>query len=138
MQYSKIFPMLSTIVFILVLLFSFFGNCEDSTIILGALTASGSVALTAIVFYMKNSWIEKVSRIKIDVVKCVSEERLNYNKNMLLFLKENNLTQADLSAVEENSDIDEFDVESLDNLKESLNEAMSDASTIPDIQTISV
>lgn len=138
MQYSKILPMLSTVIFILVLLFSFFGTYEDSTVILGALTASGSVTLTAIVFYMKNSWMEKVSRVKIDVAKCVSEERLKYNKEMLLFLKENNLTQNDLEAVENNSSMDELDGECLDSLNESVNEAMLDASSMPDVQTISI
>lgn len=136
MQYSKILPAVSTIIFIFVLLFSFFGTYFDSTVIIGALTASGSVALTSIVFYMKNSWIEKVSRVKIEAAKCISQERLNYNKEMLLFLKENNLTQADLEQVENGSLMDEMESESMESISMSINDDMSEASTSPEVQNI--
>lgn len=138
-QYSKVWPLITTVVFIFVLIFCATrdaDNIHDASLYVGMLSATGAVELTTIVYYMKNSWMEKVAAIKAGTIKTASQERLAYNKEMLMFLKENGLTREDLDLVEMDSPLDELDNEALESLNSSVNNAMDEASATPEAQSV--
>lgn len=90
-QYSKILPALTTIIFFTCLIVGFltdFSGIEDISFYVTAITVSGTSCLTTNVWYMKNSQAEKVAKIKAESYKIIAEERLKYNEAMMKLQKE--------------------------------------------------
>lgn len=131
-QYSKFLAILSICIYIITLGYVFYNINLDSTIGMSALTASGSIALTTIVFYMKNSWVEKTARIKLDIVKETSNSRLNYNKEMLGFMKENGFNKTELDEIEMDSVADDMDNSAVESLTSSVDSTLETASSDPE------
>lgn len=131
-QYSKLLAICSLTIYILTLIYIFCNPYLDSTICMSALTASGSIALTTIVFYMKNSWVEKTARIKLDIVKATSESRLNYNKEMLSYMKDNGFSRTELDEIEMDSVADDLDNNAIDSLTSSVDSTLDTASSDPE------
>ncbi len=132
LQYSKLLAIVSVCIYIITLGYVFYNPNLDSTIGMSSLTASGSIALTTIVFYMKNSWVEKTARIKLDIVKETSNSRLNYNKEMLSFMKENGFNKTELDEIEIDSVADDLDNSAIDSLTSSVDSTLEDASSSPE------
>ena len=132
LQYSKLLAIISICIYIVTLNYIFCNPNFDSTLGMSALTASGSIALTTIVFYMKNSWIEKTARIKLDIVKETSNSRLNYNKEMLSFMKENGFSRSELDEVEMDSIADDLDNSATNSLTDSIDNTLEEASSNPE------
>lgn len=134
-QYSKLLAIMVIVVYVATLIYTLVSGV-DTTVAMTALTVSGSVALTTIIFYMKNSWVEKTARVKLDIVKETAKNRLDYNKKMLLFLKENGLSREQLDEVEMDSVIDDIDNNSIDSLNNSIDSTLDEASS--DIESYTV
>lgn len=134
-QYSKLLAITVIIVYVATLIYTLVSGV-DTTVAMTALTVSGSIALTTIIFYMKNSWVEKTARVKLDIVKETAKNRLDYNKKMLLFLKENGLSREQLDEVEMDSVIDDIDNNSVDSLNNSIDSTLDEASS--DIESYTV
>lgn len=132
LQYSKLLAIISICIYIVTLNYIFCNPNFDSTLGMSALTASGSIALTTIVFYMKNSWVEKTARIKLDIVKETSNSRLNYNKEMLSFMKENGFSRSELDEVEMDSIADDLDNSATNSLTDSIDNTLEEASSNPE------
>lgn len=132
LQYSKLLAIVSICIYIVTLNYILCNPNFDSTLGMSALTASGSITLTTIVFYMKNSWVEKTARIKLDIVKETSNSRLNYNKEMLWFMKENGFNRTELDEIEMDSITDDLDNSAINSLTDSIDNTLEEASSNPE------
>lgn len=135
-QFSKVLPIISSVILFLCLYWAATCDVEDTTTIAVIVSGAFTFALTTNVFYMRNSQAEKVANIRANTYKIASQERLNYNKEMMLFMKENGFTQSDIEMVEVDSPMDEFENNALDSLSSSVDSAMEDATTPIEIQHI--
>lgn len=135
-QFSKVLPIISSAILFLCLYWATTCDVEDTTTIAVVVSGAFTFALTTNVFYMRNSQAEKVANIKAGTYRIASQERLNYNKEMMLFMKENGFTQSDLEMVESDSPMDEFENDALGSLNSSVDSAMDDATTPIDIQHV--
>jgi hypothetical protein len=111
-------------------------NTYDLSIYVTALTTSGSLCLTSIVWYLKNSQAEKVARIKADTYRIASEERLKYNKAMMELKREFHCTDDDVYSIENESPMDEFENEALNSLSSSVDSSMDEATSTIESQSL--
>jgi hypothetical protein len=138
-QYSKALPFVSFVLFCICLIKSFsvdISNAYDLSIYVSAITASGSICLTSIVWYLKNSQAEKVARIKADTYRIASEERLKYNKAMMELKQQYNCSDEDVASIENDSPMDEFESEALNSLETSVDSSMDEATTSIESQVL--
>lgn len=138
-QFSKVLALISAAILFLCLFWATsatIANGYDTAVVATVVGGAFTFALTTNVWYMKNSQAEKVANIKISVYRIASEEKLRYNKEMLLFMKENGFSQSDLDQVESDSPMDEFDAEALLSLNDSVNDAMNEATQSIQIQEV--
>lgn len=136
-QYSKFIPLCTFILFCIVLYNEFridFSLMSDVAVHSTIVTVTGSLCLTSIVWYLKNSQAEKVAHIKADTFRVASQERLKYNKAMFELRKEYRYTDEDIESVESDSPMDDFENEALSSLNDSIDSAMDEATSSIDIQ----
>jgi hypothetical protein len=108
----------------------------DVSIYVSAITASGTLCLTSVVWYLKNSQAEKVARIKADTYRIASEERYKYNEKMLALKKQYGYTDEDITEVEDGSPMDELEDEALSSLNSSVNSSLDEATSSIDPQSV--
>lgn len=138
-QYSKVLPIIAFVLFGICLYKGFTAdmtNVYDVSIYATAITVSGSMCLTAIVFYMKNSQCEKVALIKSDTYRIASTERLKYNEAMLELKRKYNYTEEEILDIENDSPMDDFEDSALNSLNNSIDSAMDEASSPIEIQNV--
>lgn len=131
-QYSKLLPFFTFILFCICIYKVFstdLSNVYDVSIYATVITCSGSLCLTSIVWYLKNSQAEKVANIKADTYRIASEERYKYNKAMLELKDKYKYTDEELNDIEYDSPMDEFENDALVSLENSVDSAMEDASS---------
>ena len=129
-QYSKILPLITFILFCGCIVRCFFidiSNVYDLSLYMAIITSSGTLCLTAVVWYLKNSQAEKVARIKADTYRVASEERYKYNEKMLKLKSEYNYTDEEIYDVENDSPLDEFEHDALNSMSSSVDSAMDEA-----------
>lgn len=100
------------------------------------ITSSGTLCLTAVVWYLKNSQAEKVARIKADTYRIASEERYKYNEKMLKLKSEYNYTDEEIYDVENDSPLDEFEQDALGSMVTSIDNAMDEATESIEAQVL--
>ena len=138
-QYSKIITSLTFILFCgsIIKCFSVdISTIYDVSLYAGIVTATGAICLTSVVWYLKNSQAEKVARIKADTYRIISEERYNYNKKMLELKAKYNYSEEDIFEIENNSPLDELELDALDSLNSSIDNAMEEAVSSIEAQTL--
>jgi hypothetical protein len=111
-------------------------NMVDVSIYVSAITASGTLCLTSVVWYLKNSQAEKVARIKADTYRIASEERYKYNEKMLKLKKKYNYTSDEITEIEDGSPMDELEGDALNSLNSSVDQAMDEATSSIDVQSM--
>jgi hypothetical protein len=138
-QYSKILPFATFVLFCVCLIKGFTVNADgvyDLSIYVSAITASGTLCLTSVVWYLKNSQAEKVARIKADTYRIASEERYKYNKAMLELKEKYKYTNDDITEIENDSPMDEFENEALGNLSSFIDSSMDEATSSIEPQSL--
>ena len=138
-QYSKILPLITFILFCGCIIRCFcidISNAYDLSMYIAIITSSGTLCLTAVVWYLKNSQAEKVARIKADTYRIASEERYKYNEKMLKLQSEYNYTDEEIYDVENDSPLDEFEQDALNSMSSSVDSAMDEATESIEAQVL--
>lgn len=138
-QYSKILPVLTIIIFCVCLVVGFltdFTSVEDTSFFVTAITVSGTACLTTNVWYMKNSQAEKVARIKAESYRIISEERIKYNRSMLELQKEFNIDKDDIDELENDSPMDELMDGAENDYSSSIDGAMDEATSSVEVESV--
>lgn len=138
-QYSKILPLITFVLFCVCILKCFsidLSNAYDLSIYITIVTTSGTLCLTTVVWYLKNSQAEKVAMIKADTYRIASEERYKYNEKMLKLKSEYKYTDEEIFDVENDSPLDEFEQDALGSMIASIDNAMDEATESIEAQTL--
>ncbi len=138
-QYSKILPLITFILFCGCIIKCFLidiSNAYDLSLYVAIITSSGTVCLTSVVWYLKNSQAEKVARIKAETYKIISEERFNYNARMLKLKSKHKFAEEEIWDIENNSPLDELEQSALDSLNSSIDIAMEEATSSIEAQSL--
>ena len=138
-QYSNILPLITFVLFCGCFIKCFskdISNAYDLSIYAAIITSSGTLCVTSIVWYLKNSQAEKVARIKSETYKVISEERFEYNKKMLELKSQYNYTEEDIWDIENNSPLDELEQDALNSLNASIDSAMDEATESIEAQSM--
>lgn len=138
-QYSKIITSLTFILFCgsIIKCFSVdISTIYDISLYATIVTATGAICLTSVVWYLKNSQAEKVARIKADTYRIISEERYKYNKKMLELKFEHGYTEEEIFDIENDSPLDELEQDALDSMNASIDNAMEEAVSPIEAQTL--
>lgn len=138
-QYSKILPLITFILFCgcVIKCFSIdISNVYDLSVYAAIITSSGTLCLTAIVWYLKNSQAEKVARIKSETYKVISEERFEYNKKMLELKSKYKYDDEEIFGIENNSPLDELEQDALNSMNASIDSIMDESISPIEIQNL--
>ena len=106
----------------------------DVSFYVTAITISGSVLLTTIVWYLKKSQSENNVKLKIELYKIASRERVKYNAKMMLLKKNLKVSDEDIMEIENGSPMEGFENEALSAISEVISAAENDADTLVKIQ----
>lgn len=133
-QYSKILPLITCTIFCICIYLS----CviDNETVAISLMSSSGTIFLTAIVWYLKNSQAEKVANIKANTYRIISEERLKYNEKMMELKSKYELSDMDINEIESSSPLGDLENDALNSMNESIDNAMNDATSMIEIQNI--
>lgn len=138
-QYSKIITLLTFILFLVCIakcLFSDISNVYDISLYATVITTSGALCSTSVVWYLKNSQAEKVARIKADTYRIISEERYKYNEKMLELKSQYKYAEEDIFEIENDSPLDELEQEAMNSMNSSVDNAMEDATSLLEAQSV--
>lgn len=133
-QYSKILPLITCAIFCICAYLSC--TMDNETIAISLISSSGTIFLTAVVWYLKNSQAEKVANIRANTYKIISEEKLKYNEKMIELKVKYELSDIDIDEIESNSPLSDLENDALNNMNESIDNAMNDAVSPIDIQNV--
>ncbi len=138
-QYSKIITLISIIIFCGCIVRCFcmdISTVYDLSVYGIIITSSGALCATAVVWYLKNSQAEKVAKIRADIYRIISEEKYKYNEKMFELKARYEYTEEDISDIEEDSPFEELEQEAMDSLNSSVDDAMDEATSSIEIQTV--
>lgn len=82
MQYSKVLPIVTGIIFLACLGLPIYFRDIDTSIFISAIGISGGIFGSSIIFYLKKAQVENTYKIKISLYEKAAEVRLKYNKEM--------------------------------------------------------
>lgn len=140
MQYSKILPILTGILFGVTLIVSILVGAQitdyngGSTIFVTALTVSGGVFGSSIIWYMKKAQVENVFKVKSTLYKTISREQINYAEEMLRLQEEYKISKDEIRTLDLDSQLDDLKMSAIMDMTGSLDQAMSDATAPTEIQ----
>lgn len=133
-QFSKIIIviMLAIFVYTLYQVFHFQFNTDsyvDTAVYCTCLTVVGGILGTALIQYFKKSATENIPKIQTSLYKDTMDIRLEYNKKMMEYKQQYNMTDDDIYEIENQSQIDEISDNVLNNAVSELDTRSSDAHT---------
>lgn len=137
-EYSKKIPIVTGIIFFFCLAMSFvspMNTVVDASIGVAAITVSGSIFGTSLVWVLKKFAMENAFILKLEIFKQSSKERLKYNEAMIKLMKKYHMTREDIEDIEEGSFMDEMNEESLDSLQETVNSSIETATEEIELQS---
>ena len=140
MQYSKLLPILTGILFGITLAFSILEgfNVTDysgsSTIFVTALTVSGGVFGSSIIWYMKKAQVENIFKVKSTLYKTISDEQIRYAEEMLRLQQEYEVSQDKIRSLDMDSQLDDLKLSAMMDMSGTIDQAMSDATSPTEIQ----
>lgn len=135
-QFSKLLPLLTGIIFLVSIYSSFhidYSSVMDTAVYCTALTISGGIFGTTIVWYLKKSQVENIYKIKMGLYQEVSKQQLTYNEKMYKLKKEYALTDMDTIEID-NSTLEEMKSEELNGLRNYVEDNMNEASQTIELQ----
>lgn len=140
MQYSKLLPILTGMLFGITLGFSILEGLSvtdysgGSTIFVTALTVSGGVFGSSIIWYMKKAQVENIFKVKSTLYKIISHEQIKYAEEMLRLQEEYNVSKDKIRSLDLDSQLDDLKQSAMMDMNGSIEQAMSDATTPTQIQ----
>ena len=137
-QFSKIIVIVACAIFLICLYKGFtadFSTITDVSFYVTTITVSGSVFLTTIVWYLKKSQSENNVKLKIEMYKVASRERVKYNAKMILLKKKFEVSNDELMEIENGSPMYGFESEALSSVEEIIKAAENDADSLIEMQT---
>lgn len=138
LQYSKVLPVVTFIVFTVCLYKGYtadFSTMLDTSFYVTAITISSGVFGSTIVWYMKKSQAENTVKLKTELYRVASQERLNYNEQMILMKSKYMLSDEELMEIESDSPMDDFESNALSDIESSINDIQADADSSVELQT---
>ena len=114
-QYSKLLPIITGIIFIGCLYHVFSVNLEnyvDLTVMATCVTVSGGIFGSTILGYVKKAQSENNVKLKIELYKTASRERLKYNEQMMILKKKYEFSDEQIMELENESPMAESEAES--------------------------
>ena len=136
MQYSKVLPIITGLLFGVTLVFSMLNGLSggNSTIFITALTVSGGVFGSSIIWYMKKAQVENVFKVKSTLYKTISREQIHYAEEMLKLQEEYGVSKDKIRNLDMDSQLDDLKMSAIMDMTGSLDQAMSDATSPTEIQ----
>ena len=137
-QYSKTILVALGIVFCVCLYKAFtvdYSTVLDVSIYASALTISGGMLGTGILQYYKKSQAENVFKLKIELYKQASREKLYYNEQMIKLKSRYILSEEEMMELENDSTMDGFVDSALSDATSTADNAMDDATSPVELQT---
>lgn len=137
-QYSKILPIVSLILFAICLYEGFcadFSSVVDVSFYVTAITISGSLTATSFIFYLRKAQQENCVTLKTEMYRVASTERIRYNEKMMMLKKKYEMTDEDISEIESRSPMDDFEQNALDSINDTINQAQMEADTLVEKET---
>lgn len=139
LSYSKILIIITSILFVVCLVVGFKGvknNVLDTAVYVTAISVSGGICGTSILYYFKKAQAENTMKLRIAIYQAVAKERLKFNESMMILMNEYNMSEDDVYHMESTySDMDGFMNESIMNLDSSAEMTMQSATSEIESQT---
>lgn len=132
-QFSKLLPVFTGLIFFVCVYYAFhidYSSVIDTAVYCTALTISGGIFGTTIVWYLKKSQAENTYKIKIGLYQEVNKQEILYNKTMAILKEKYNLTDEDVAELE-NSSLALMKYDAFQDVNGHVNAVMEDA-----VQTI--
>lgn len=137
-QYSKILPFITGIVFAVCLFFAFTADVSslmDTSIYATAITISGGIWGSTIVWYSKKAQSENLSKLKIELYKQSTNERLRFNKEMMELKKQYEMTDEDVEEIELKSNMSVVSEQDLNDALNVINNGFEDSDSKNEIES---
>ena len=135
--YSRMLPVFTGIVFILVLWKSFTINMEtfvDASIYVTAITSSAAIWGSSIVWYGKKRTSENAFLLRMKLYKESTEQRLWFNRKMVELMQEYNLTENDTMRLNEFGGIDNMMINAINDVVNVVDTQQAEADQPNEIQ----
>jgi hypothetical protein len=132
-QYSKILPFIAVALFCVCLYMGFtadYSTVVDVSFYVTAITISGSIVAGTFIFYYRKAQQENCVKLKSQMYRIASEERLKYNEKMILLKSRYMLSEEELMEIKADSPMEAFEQQALDSINDTINQAQSEADTM--------
>ena len=136
-QFSKLIVIIACIIFLVCLYKGFtadFSTMIDTGFYVTAITISGGMLSTTIIWYLKKSQSENNVKLKIELYKTASRERIKYNAKMMILKKNFSLSDEDVMEIENDSPMGNFENEALADISEVISTIENDADSLVEMQ----
>lgn len=136
-QFSKLIVIIACIIFLVCLYKGFtadFSTMIDTGFYVTAITISGGMLSTTIIWYLKKSQSENNVKLKIELYKTASRERIKYNAKMMILKKNLSLSDEDVMEIENDSPMGNFETEALADISEVISTIENDADSLVEMQ----
>jgi len=141
LTYSKIIVLITAALFLISLLVSFYAfltsNVEtaiDTTVLVTAITVSGSIFGSNLCWYSKKAAGENIHKLRMSLYKEAAKTRLEYNEAMMKLMTKYGLGDGDINNADSDSPVHDIMSEALGDVVDNLNTNRDDASQLNDIQ----
>lgn len=139
--YSKLIVLITAIIFVFCLLLSFYAfltssvdTAIDTTVLVTAITVSGSIFGSNLCWYSKKAAGENNYKLRISLYQESSKARLEYNEKMMELMQKYNISEEDINNFDADSDIKGMMDNALNDTISNLDENRDDASALNEIQ----
>ena len=128
---SKIWLAITGIIFVLVTTFSLYSisNSEsvlDTTVLVTAISVSGAIFGSNLVWYSKKSASENHYKLRMSMYEDVVNQRLYFNEEMLKLKDKYNASDDDIEQINTDGEIDDLMDDALHNVKDKLDRDQDD------------
>lgn len=131
MQYSKLLPMITGIIFVGCLIRGFmqdFSTAMDTTFFVTTISVSGGLFGASLLGYLRKAQLENVQQIKGNVYKLATDERIRFLEETFKLKQKYGVTDQEIEEVELSSPMDEFENDALNSMAVTSDQAMDEAS----------
>ena len=141
LTYSKLIVLITAIIFVVCLLLSFYAfltstvdTAIDTTVLVTAITVSGSIFGSNLCWYSKKAAGENNYKLRMALYKDSTETRLKYNEEMMKLMKEYDISEEDIEKINDSADIDDMMDNALNDTVNNLDENRDDCSSLNEMQ----
>lgn len=137
-QFSKLIIIVTFIIFIICLFYGLSINLDgytDLTVVATSITVSSGLCGSSVIWYLKKSQSENNVKLKMELYRVASQERLFYNEQMMILKQKYSLTEDEMIELENNSPMDDFEASALSSIEEVINMSEGDADSPIELQT---